>query len=190
MVKWLIRRKLAAFEREHGYDASYMRELLDTDMRAFMKFARAVSIGTYRKDVPRDVYYAAALTSSVHADCGPCTQLGVGFALAEGVAAATVAAIVAADDSALPREALVGARFARAVLARDPEADVWRDEIARRWGPRAVIALAFGVLACQMYPTVKYALGHGKACERVVVAGQTVAARRAVAAAPHAAGLA
>jgi hypothetical protein len=178
MLKWLIRRKLAAFERERGYDASYMRELLDTDLRAFLKFARAVGIGEYRKDVPLEVYFAAGITSSIAADCGPCTQLGVGFAIEAGVAPAIVAAIVAGDEAAMPREALVGARFARAVLARDPEADVWREEVARRWGPRAVVALAFAILNAQMYPTIKYALGYGKACTRVVVDGKTIAPHR------------
>jgi hypothetical protein len=174
MLKWLIRRKLAAFERERGYDATYLREMLDTDFRAFLKFARAINLGTYRKDVPLDVYFATMLTSSIDADCGPCTQLGVGFALEAGMTPATVAAIVAGDEAALPRDVAIGVRFARAVLARDPEADVWRDEIARRWGKRAVLALAFATLTAQMYPTVKYALGHGKACTRVVVAGETI----------------
>jgi hypothetical protein len=174
MLKWIIRRKIAAFETARGYDASYMREMLATDLGAFLKFARAVGIGTYRKDIPRDVYFAAQLTSSIDADCGPCTQLGVGFALEAGLAPATVAAIVAGDEATLPRDAVIGVRFARAVLARDPEADVWREEIVRRWGPRALLALAFAVLTAQMFPTIKYALGHGKACTRVVVAEQVV----------------
>jgi hypothetical protein len=33
-------------------------------------------------------------------------------------------------------------------------------------------------MAGQLYPTLKYALGHGKACTRVVVAGQPVSPRR------------
>ena len=47
----------------------------------------------------------------------------------------------------------------------------------RRWGPRALLALSYGIMAAQLYPTLKYALGHGKACTRVVVAGQTVTPR-------------
>jgi hypothetical protein len=190
MLKWLIRRKVAAFEREHGYDASYMREMLDTDLGAFLKFARATGIGTYRKDVPLEVYFAAALTSSIAADCGPCTQLGVGFALQSKLAPKTVAAIVRADEGAMSREALIGVRFARAVLARDAEADVWREEIVRRWGPRAVYALAFAILGSQMYPMIKYAMGHGKACTRIDVAGQTVTPHRRDEVAPVAAGMA
>ena len=182
MLKWMIRRKLAAFEREHGYDASYMHEMLTIDLGAFLKFARATGIGAYRKDAPLAMYFAAGLTSSMHADCGPCTQLGVDFALRAGVPAPVIAAIVAGDEAAMPREVALGVRYARAVLAHDADADRWREEILAGWGPRAVLALAFAIMAAQLYPTLKYALGHGKACTRVVVAGQTVTPRRQTAA--------
>lgn len=62
-----------------------------TDAGAFLKFALATGIGTYQKDVPLEVYFAAQLMSSTHADCGPCTQLGVGFALQAGLAASAIA---------------------------------------------------------------------------------------------------
>jgi hypothetical protein len=178
MIKWMIHRKLRAFEREHGYDASYMHEVLDIDLRAFVKFARATAISTYRKDVPSEVYIAAGLTSSMHADCGPCTQLGVAFALQAGVPARTIAAVVAGEQTAMSPNVALGVRFARAVIAHDPDADACREEIVRHWGPRAVLALSFAIMAAQMYPTLKYALGHGKACTRVVVAGQTVTPTR------------
>lgn len=73
MLKWLFHRKLNAFEREHGYDASYMHAVLDTDVGGYVKFARATGLGRYRKDVPADVYVAATLASSIQADCGPCS---------------------------------------------------------------------------------------------------------------------
>jgi hypothetical protein len=183
MLKWMIRQKLKAFEREHGYDASYMHEVLATDVGAFLKFGLATSMGNYRKDAPRDVLFAAGLTSSMHADCGPCTQLGVDFALQAGVAAPTIAAIVAGNEAAMPPEVALGVRFARAVIAHDAEADACREEIVRRWGPRALLALTFAIMTAQLYPTLKYALGHGKACTRVVVAGQTVTPRQTTAAA-------
>ncbi len=181
MLKWLLHRKLRAFEREHGYDSSYMHELLDTDLGAFLKFGRATRLATYRKDVPLDVYVAAGLTSSIQADCGPCTQLGVGFALREGVPPATIASIVRGDLDAVSEDVALGARFARAVLARDLAADECREQIERRWGPRAVVALAYAIMAGQLYPTLKYALGHGKACTRIVVGNETVSPMRQLA---------
>jgi hypothetical protein len=187
MLKWFIHRKLRAFEREHDYDASYMHEVLDADFGAFRRFARATAIGAYRKDAPADVYAAATLTSSIQADCGPCTQLGVAFALQAGVSAGAIAAIVRGDEAAMSPEVALGFRFARAVLARDAAADACREEIQRRWGARAVLALTLGIMAAQLYPTLKYGLGHGKACTRVVVAGQPVVPRARVAAAVGAA---
>jgi len=38
-----------------------------------------------------------------------------------------------------------------------------------------LISLAFGLAAARVFPTLKYALGHGVACQRVVVAGTPVA---------------
>jgi hypothetical protein len=178
MLKWMLHRKLRAFERAHGYDASYMHEVLDVDLGAFLKFGRATGLGAYRKDVPAEVYAAAGLTSSLQADCGPCTQLGVGFALSAGVPPATIAAVVKGDWAAMSSEVALGVRFARAVLARESVADACREEIVRRWGPRALLALAFGVMAAQLYPTLKYALGHGEACTRVMIAGEPVSPAR------------
>jgi len=178
MLKWLIRRRLDAFEREYDYDASYLREVLATDVRALLLFSRATGLGKYRKDVPVDVYFAVQLTTVLHADCGPCTQLAVGLALRAGVAAGTIATVVTGDEARMSPEIVLAVRFARAVIARAPEADEYRQEIARRWSQRAVLALAFSILNAQLYPTLKYALGHGQACTRVIVAGETIAPRR------------
>lgn len=175
MWNWLIRNRLAAFERHYGYDASYMRELLAIDSRAFWAFARATKLGQYRRDAPREVAFAASLTSIIAEDCGPCTQLGVAIALEQGCRPEVIAAIVRGDEAAMPEEVALGRRFARAVIEHAPAADELREEITRRWGKRAVVALAFGVLASRMYPTIKYALGYGHACQRVIVGGETIA---------------
>src|SRR5262249_59030002 len=86
MLSWLIKRRLAAFERTYGYDASYVRDILDTDRSAFMKFARAAGIGHYRKGLPREARHAAGITAVMMEDCGPCTQLAVTMADQDGVA--------------------------------------------------------------------------------------------------------
>jgi len=181
MLRWLLKNRLAAFERTYGYDTSYMREMVDDDPRAVLAFAKIQKMGGYRKDVALDVWFAVKLTGSMAEDCGPCTQLGVAMALRAGVAPATIAAVVRGDDDALPEDVRLGVRFARAALAHSPDADEPRDEIVRRWGRRALISLAFAMTSARVYPSVKYALGHGRACQRVDVAGETVAVVRAIA---------
>jgi hypothetical protein len=128
----------------------------------------------YKKAVPIDVYYAAAITGAMVADCGPCTQLVVTMALRDGVPAVTLAKLVRGDEEVMTEPTRLGARFARAVLARDPAADELRETIIKRYGQRAVISLGFALVGSQIYPTFKYALGFGHACQRVTVADQTI----------------
>jgi hypothetical protein len=171
MLKWLIRRRLAAFERQTGYDAGYMYEILDTDRRAVMAIGRMTAISGYRRDIPPAPYHAAKITAALDGDCGPCTQLAVGMAEAAGVGPDLIRQVVAGDLAALPDDVALTVRFARAVIARDVEADALRERIHAKWGPAGVISLAYGMAAAQFYPMMKFALGHGSACVRLRVGG-------------------
>ena len=70
----------------------------------------------------------------------------------------------------------LGYAFARAVLARE-NADELRAAIVKRWGPRAVVSIAYGLIAAESYPTFKYATGHGRACTRLQVGGNPLTVR-------------
>ena len=185
MVKWLMRRAIAAFERQWNYDASYVHEIIEASPRAAWMFSRAAAIGRYRKDVPLAAWAAAAITAVRHEDCGPCTQLGVSMAERAGVDANVLRAVLTEDLTAMPDEVALAWRFTRATIDHNPSADQYRDEIIQRWGPRAVITLAFAMVASRIYPTVKYATGHGKTCTRIVVGGVPIAVDRAAVSAPQ-----
>jgi hypothetical protein len=171
MIKWLLRRRLAAFERSFSYDVSYARDILDASPRALLALGRIQALATYRRDVPKEAYYAAKLVTARHEDCGPCTQLVVAMAERAGVPSDMLRAVLARDERAMNENVALGFRFAEAVLAHAPQADDLRDEIVQRWGRRALVSLAFAITAARLYPTLKYALGHGKACTRVTVGG-------------------
>jgi hypothetical protein len=181
MLSWLIRNRLAAFERKYDYDLTYARDILAADRRAFMTYAKLTSLGKYRRDLPKDVYWAAKLVGTVAEDCGPCTQLMVTMALDDGATPRVLSSVLGGQDAALPEDVRLGVQFARASLAHDPEADPLRDELVRRWGPRALVTMSFALVAARVFPTLKYVLGHGKACRRVTVAGEPVAVLRSAA---------
>jgi hypothetical protein len=82
--------------------------------------------------------------------------------------------VLADNPDAMPPDVALVWKFTRATLAHDPAADEYREEIVKRWGRRALVSVAFAITTARIYPTVKYALGHGKACSRVVVAGTPV----------------
>ena len=132
-----------------------------------------IAISRYRKGVLPAVYCAAGIVAVMAEDCGPCTQLGISMAEQGGVDPAVPRAIVARDYAAMPHKVAPAARFTEATLRRAPEADDLREEVVRQFGKRGLIALAFAMLAARMYPTLKYALGHGRACTRLTIGGQT-----------------
>ena len=178
MLRWVLGRMVRAFERQWSYDASYLREIIDISPRAAWRFMNATRLGSYRRDVPFEALAAAGVTAVRSEDCGPCTQLATTMAERQGVRPEVLRAILTDDVDAMPADAALAWRFTKAVLAHDPSADDYRAVILERWGPRAVVSLAFAITTARMYPTVKYAMGHGKACVRVVVGGTPVAFER------------
>ncbi len=174
MIKWALRRIIAKFERDWNYDAGYMRDMIDASPRAAWLFSRVAALGQFRRDIPYESWCAAGITAVRQEDCGPCTQLAVAMAERAGVSPAVLRAVVAGDPHAMPAEVALVWRFTRATLAHDAAADEFREAIVKRWGRRALISLAFAITAGRIYPTVKYALGHGKACTRIVVGGAPV----------------
>jgi hypothetical protein len=171
MIRWILRRAIDKFERQWQYDASYMRDIIDASPRAAWLFSRAAALGQFRRDVPIEPWFAAGITAVRHEDCGPCTQLGVMMAERAGISPAVIRAVLAENPDAMPTDVALVWRFTRATLAHDPAADEYRDTIVNRWGRLALVSLAFAITAGRIYPTIKYALGHGKTCTRVVVGG-------------------
>src|SRR5262249_30584624 len=104
MLKWFLRRQIAAFERTWNYDWSYIREMIDADPRAIMVFGKVQGLSRYRKDLSLAPYRAAGLIAVIAEDCGPCTQLGIDMAQSEGVDPVILRAIVARDYAAMPEE--------------------------------------------------------------------------------------
>jgi hypothetical protein len=90
-----------------------------------------------------------------------------------GVDPALLRAIVARDFTQMPYEVALAVGFAEACLSRSPDADDLRKEVLRQFGETGLIALSFAMLAARMFPTLKYSLGHGRACTRLTIGGET-----------------
>jgi hypothetical protein len=168
----LDRLAIRPFERAFDYDASYMREVLAASPVTFLKFSMLSGL-VPRRAAPAAALAAAGIAATLREDCGPCTQIGVDIAERSGVPEATLKGILAGDVAAMGETAALAWRFAHASIDRDMEtADPLRDEIVRRWGDKALVAISLSIVTGRLYPTLKYALGHGKACSKVVVGGE------------------
>ena len=179
MFKSYLHRKIAAMEREFGYDATYTHEMLDASLPAFIKFALFQGMANHRDQVPREAWYAAKLAAAMSEDCGPCSQLCVDMALKAGVDAKIVAALVHGDFARAGVDAALGFRFGQAVATNAPEAQALSSEVKTRYGERGLVSLALVVAGSRVYPTLKRGLGHGATCQKLVVADEPIAVKMA-----------
>ena len=184
MIRWILRKAIRKFERDWNYDARYMSDIIDVSPRAAWLFSRVTALGQFRRDIPVEAWCAAGITAVRYEDCGPCTQLAVTMAERAGANPAVLRALLGDNPDAMPPDVAMVWKFTRATLAHDAAADEYREAIVNRWGRRALVSVAFAMTAARIYPTVKYALGHGKACMRVVVGGTPVMLYHGRAAAP------
>ena len=180
MIRPLLHSIIRRFEKRYAYDATYMHEIADTSVGAFMKLGLAQAMNTHREGVPLDALFAARITAVRFEDCGPCAQLVVNMALEAGVAPAMVRAIVARDTDRMSSDAALGMQLADAVLAHAPT-DAAREAALARFGEKGLVTLAYSIAATRIYPTMKRALGQSHTCERLSVGGETVVAARAAA---------
>ena len=174
MLDWLIRRRIAAFEKQFDYDMSYARELLGFSRAGFMRFSRLYPMANYRDGVPPNAWHAAKIVAARAEDCGPCTQLVVDMARAAGVDDPLLRAVLREDLQAVGPEVALAIRYTRAAIAHSPEIAALRDEVIGRWGEKGLASLALTITATRMFPMLKYALGHGQACQRVQVGSEAV----------------
>jgi hypothetical protein len=178
MLGWLVKKRIAAFEKEFDYDMQYARDMYSASPRAFWKFSKILALSEHREDAPKEAWYAAKIAATLAEDCGPCTQLVVTMAERAGVKPEALRAIVTGNEAAMPDDAALGWRFARSVLVRDlAESDRLRGKVVDRWGRRGLVSLALTIASSRVYPAVKYGLGHGRACLRVRVAGSDTPVR-------------
>jgi len=116
MLGWLVRRKIAAFEKDFDYDMQYARDMYSASPRAFWKFSKLLALSEHRQDVPCEAWYAAKIAATLAEDCGPCTQLVVTMAERAGVNPETLRAIVTDNEAAMPKDAALGWRTKRCPL--------------------------------------------------------------------------
>ncbi len=169
MIRYQLNKMLLAMQNRYDYDVSYMQEILNTDLGAFLKFLGFQTMSSHKGNLPPEVLFAAKLRAIIWDDCGPCTQLNVDMALEAKVSPDVIRAIVDKDLDNLSEEVALVTEFTEFVMAHRPEADDLREKILAKWGNEGLVAIAFAISSCRVYPALKYTLGYGKACSRIQI---------------------
>lgn len=175
MLNAWLEKQFAKMEKQTGESADFARDLRRASPGGFWRFVFFTPMANYRRAVPVEAYGVAKIAASHSEDCGPCLQTTVNLARADGVSDAIIRAAVLGDAGAMDERTGTAFRFARAVCARDLEAEELRPKLIEWWGEAAVAELALAICASRLFPTLKRGLGHGEACMRVTVGRETLA---------------
>jgi alkylhydroperoxidase/carboxymuconolactone decarboxylase family protein YurZ len=155
-------------EKKFGENLDYMRDIAGASRGAFYKFALFMAFAKHRKAAPLDSYYLAAIGALQHEDCGPCLQIAVNQALAEGVAPELLSAAIAGGKTLNAQHQLY-LDFGRAVSANSPEAEELRLKVAQKLPPAAMVDLAIAIASARVFPALKRGLGHARSCSLVKI---------------------
>jgi len=179
MLKQFLHRSVTKLEKGFDYDAGYLHDVIEISPRAFLKFGLFQVMASHRDGAPLDAYCAARIAATLSEDCGPCAQLTVDMALAGGMLPERIAALLRGDLEQAGNDAELGFRYGIAVAQNTMDAPALSEEIARRFGKRALVSLAFAVAGSRVYPALKRGLGHGVACTKIRVSKETIVLRQA-----------
>lgn len=174
MWKWLARAALERWGRRYGYDVSYMKALLEASPRGFRRFAKIMEVAHHRDGVPAEALYAAKLVAAIAEDCGPCTELVVHMAQEARMDDGQISAVLERRFEDMSPDTTLGARFAEAVIARDPAAEEIRDQVRGRWGEEGVATLSLALAIGRVFPMLKNAMGYARECRPVEIGDRQV----------------
>lgn len=182
-VSFFVERNLRQMETRYDYSFDYVRYMWHTSRSAFRRFSFGFMWFAKGRDaLPADAAAIAGIVSTMHADCGPCTQISVNIALEAGVDPKILEHAVSGNLDALPANLALIYRFASAIVAGDYQAGEMREDVIRIYGEKGLIDLASAIASGQVYPMMKRTMGFGETCLKVRVGGQDVDAHRAIAA--------
>ena len=164
MLKTVLHKSTASFEKQYDYDASYMHQIIDKSKGGGWRLGLLPILSLYRgPKAAKDVWAGAALASTLDADCGSCAQLIVDQAIEIGVAPKELEQC-AKGHAETPSDCGLGYLFAQSAIAGGANTAELRAEIVRRYGEEAAVAASFAAACGRIYPVLKRATGDVAAC--------------------------
>lgn len=169
MLRALIESRISAAERRLGVPADYLRFMLHTSLKAFLKFTKIMPLVEYRRVLPVEPYHVARIAATQEEDCGTCLQIEVNLAKRDKVKPALIRACLNGRPDDLPEQLADVYRFAQGVVRHSGDEEIYRERIREAYGDEGLVELAMTVAACRVFPATKRALGFAKSCSLVAV---------------------
>jgi len=164
MLKSILHSSTTKFEKQYNYDAGYMHQIIDASTGAGLRLGLLPMLSQYQGPrAAKDVWAGAAFASTLDGDCGSCAQLIVDQAVELGVEPFELEQC-AKGEARTDSDCGLGFLFAQAAIIGAPNVLELRDEIVRRYGEKAAVAVSFAAACGRIYPVLKRATGNVGAC--------------------------
>ncbi|MCF4099242.1 hypothetical protein [Maritalea mediterranea] len=164
MLKSLLHGSTKSFEKQYGYDAGYMHQIIDVSSTAGLRLGLLPMLSQYRgPKAAKAIWAGAALAFMLDADCGSCAQLIVDQSIELGVDPKQLE-ICAKGEADPSHDCRLGFLFAQAAISGAMDVGELRAEIVRRYGEEAAVAAGFAAACGRVYPVLKRAMGNVDAC--------------------------
>lgn len=167
-MKSLIEIGIKKFESKYKYDSSYLRDILSSSIPLLLRFNQFVGLSKFRKKAPAEVLFIAKIAALKIADCGPCLQLNIDFALEQRVSPQLLQQALQAPQS-LPPHLALAYEFANAVAANLDTHVALSEKFEQTFGKDALVETSMAIATAMVYPTLKRGLRHSQSCQLVKV---------------------
>lgn len=162
MITWLFNKSIDKAERDTGYPADYLRDILAASKMGFVKLMLAF-LTPHPKHADRWLHHIAQLGAIQQEACGPCLEISKSYAIASGVPEATIKRLLRNPENTEP---LTQAAFmlGRHVAGGLPLDDTLKAVLEQNIGTTGLAELTVSAAAVRIYPALKRGLGYADMC--------------------------
>lgn len=150
-------------EKETGYSADYMRDMLRASGWGFLKFLLSMPVIQHRKHAPNALHQVAQLGATQQEACGPCLEVSKKYARQNGVSDIIVRQLLAHSEQVEPlykAAFLLGAHVAGGPPLSDTHVTMLKEAI----GDKGYTELVMSAAAVRVFPALKRGLGYADMC--------------------------
>lgn len=164
MIRTLMMKLLARFERLLGVELPYLRVVIEYSPSALVPIALSMPPSAYGRRVPASVLHMVRLGATQAQDCGECLQIAVNMARRDAVDAEDIRAALAGRLGALPPEMAEAFEFGR-LAGGQPVSTDCREALRARYAEKGLIEASIAAASAQFFPVLKRGMGFAHACQ-------------------------
>jgi hypothetical protein len=162
-MKLLFNLIINASEKETGYSADYMRDMLRASGWGFFKFLLSMPAIRHRKHAPDAMHLIAQLGATQQEACGPCLEISKKYARQKGISDIIIDQLIAHSEQVEPlhRAAFLMGAY---VAGGPPVSDTLVASLKKEVGEKGYTELVMAAAAVRVFPAIKRGLGYADMC--------------------------